>query len=689
MNMMGIRLPIWLNMGSVTRIFEVARVSIKVFFVITSPRACRGTYKWLKCAWNTKHNGRKVYCYYKCREDYFQKSKGQHKHKPSEETLEAFLSRNRKMRNSNATPIYQALGELSAITGISLENTCSDDMFHIIYDAIRMGQAHPHTEPEKLIPKIGRDKLREIIISGAERKRDEIMSRFATERYCAITLDAGTVGKEHFLDFVLVSRKGEFILKVLHGPNLNTEQYAAECISALILAAKYGVKISNFVGDGLKCQVNALNGMHPKCIQNKKEIRDNPNFSRIGFSPCIIHRIQLSIIHTERNNVTFSEALRCIKELSLEFRRYAAYTYIGTICPEPIATRWLFMFDIAVWLKVHRQECRRYWRSQGREEEQLPDWLDLFIELIDPFKGMVKKFSQLESNVTDIYPIIHLALDRLSDIMIDEDMFPDWDGVRSMLIERLKELTINSGEGNYFTLAFSLVSAGRYEILVEEKESKSAKLGPEGSRKTYELPRVFVPDNANDFNINLNHDAVMTEEVNEIDSETFFDLNLNFPTNVNMFPEVQDDILTNDSISDCSISPMFHNCVLGLRAQLRAWNIPVEERTAAVRCFDKWVRSNVEDLPDYELLSPTMIEFWENVYRRTINQDQASKGWNLIADLALRLLSTPASEIACDRTISYQGYLTAKRRRRSGIDLRNARLVQYMARAFERKNVDK
>ena len=89
----------------------------------------------------------------------------------------------------------------------------------------------------------------------------------------------------------------------------------------------------------------------------------------------------------------------------------------------------------------------------------------------------------------------------------------------------------------------------------------------------------------------------------------------------------------------------------------------------------KWMNLPHNQLPDYFLIDENDQEMiWKSIHLRS-QTDQ----WYLISDIALRLLSIPASETSCERLISLQGFIAHKRSRRSNSELLDGRLIHMLA----------
>lgn len=174
--------------------------------------------------------------------------------------------------------IYLQLAHFTATSNLSLQNGCSDELFRIIYSALdyykNNYQQFNNTPVERIVPKIGPVKMREIIIDSANKILSNTIESLRYSRYISICLDGGQVSKRHFIDFVVWTKKASFSVFIKDTESLNADGYAKLALECLNDEKMTNIqnKIVCFVGDGLRAQVAGLDPESAESFQHKNRV---------------------------------------------------------------------------------------------------------------------------------------------------------------------------------------------------------------------------------------------------------------------------------------------------------------------------------------------------------------------------------------------------------------------------------
>lgn len=152
--------------------------------------------------------GEVFWCVYDKRVDHHRDCLGVHVHKNQKKVkkgpLDIHLQQSTHFGSRN--DIYLKLAHYPAASNISLKNGCPDSMLNIIYSSLtyykKNYQKFVNIPPERIVPKIGPEKIGELIIDSANQMLSKSISHLQYSNYISICLDGGQVAQRHFIDFV-------------------------------------------------------------------------------------------------------------------------------------------------------------------------------------------------------------------------------------------------------------------------------------------------------------------------------------------------------------------------------------------------------------------------------------------------------------------------------------------------------
>ena len=653
------------------------------FFIYNVPRNRRGTYKMVRCRCYRMANDVKLLCKYDIRWDHWLESGrqtmadktshsknavtepglGAHKHTFEAFTIEEAISRpiSTKLK---CPEMYEKLAIFGAKTNIALDKLVSREFFDIIYTAgdylLSQQRRNPSTpiHASEELKKIGVDRIRELVISTSDAKVTEALRKLALKKFVCICLDAGQVRRRHWLDFIVCHGETEVPFDIQDTENLDATRYKARAVAMLQKLREYHVHVACFVGDGLQAQINALDSTLSTSFQKsytKSELRYN-EFRKIMFFPCWIHRIQLVYRHVDarskRDETFFHETVKLMHRLATRLRKTDAQKAIGSLCPAPIETRWLFSYDIAVFIQEHRTTIRDFLSST--EDLPLTDAIGPayhIMNLLEPLRALTLVLSEKGRRACDVLPYVSQAYERLKAVEVPDH----WRTIKTQMIDELKTLTVRSTEGSMLITAYYMTLQGKYAFMPQSLDNSDG----------IEAPRSFLP------NIHEHPETIRFQSdqlANRVgaDDEPDSDSDDETHTEDTQSPD------TEEAPAD-PIQSLVPRSGLNrhIEVGLRQWGVRMQmdsgRVTRALNQLWAFLNEPVTDIPFYGL--------WLTGDEAVWNANSAGGPYGDLAEIAERVVIIPASEVSCERAISLQGYIQTKRNARSKPDLLTAKLA--------------
>ncbi|KAK8839985.1 hypothetical protein M9Y10_031270 [Tritrichomonas musculus] len=289
-------------------------------------------------------DGEIFWCSYDKRTDHHKQQKGVHIHKTKKPVEYGPLDKHLRQTTTHINTryqIYSKIAHFTATSNLSLIQGCSEELFSIIYASLDFYRhnysQYVKTSNQQIIPKIGPEKIREIMIETADKLLDQSISKFKYARYVSICIDGGQTGARHFIDFVAWTKMSSFSIFIKDTQNLNSKGYAdlaLECLNHERIK-EFQNKIVCFIGDGLRAQVSGFDPESNDSYHHRTGVGD---LSKIMFSPCYNHRIQNSFKKTYRENILFKKMVNKVNKIAIFLRKPPQVKILKKICPEPIVT---------------------------------------------------------------------------------------------------------------------------------------------------------------------------------------------------------------------------------------------------------------------------------------------------------------------------------------------------------------
>ena len=196
---------------------------------------------YYQCGYYEKSSDDKIFwCTYDKRADHHKEYAGVHAHRTKKQINDGPLDQHLRRANTHINTrydIYSKIAHFTATSNISLRNGCSNELFDIIYASLNFyrnnSKQYLKTPTEHIIPKIGPEKVREIMIETAEKVLNKSIEHLRYSKYISICLDGGQTGSRHFIDFVAWSKKASFSIFVKDTGSLSAKGYADLALECL------------------------------------------------------------------------------------------------------------------------------------------------------------------------------------------------------------------------------------------------------------------------------------------------------------------------------------------------------------------------------------------------------------------------------------------------------------------------
>ena len=481
--------------------------------------------------------------------------------------------------------------------------------------------------------------------------------------------------------------------------SLNAEGYAKLAIDCLNdpKLSKIKKKISAFVGDGLRSQVAGLTPGKPTSFQSSIE---DPDLRKIFFSPCYNHRLQNAIKKTFTENMVFKKYVNSIHDFSIFLRKPEIIQKLGAICPEPIETRWNYLFDICSFIKKYKDPILALMidtklinissDDEFPEEESIPDdekpnyeliltTIDKILTILWPFKAATLCLSYDNCSLANVYPIFSDLILKYETIRNELSPMDTFVSVINNLINNIKSYTFDSAEFPIFYLAYMLTPMGRSLLYLEEKGFPA-----ENEDDDIHFQPYVLPDLDTVFNKSEIKKVEPTENIEAIQDIHLTNLDQSNSDETEHNENSRDESDPNDTrrdpgkgTDDNQNSPTrYEICKKALDILIQYLHIPSESKTRnshtnLYNILDKWIDAPHAEIPLCELVTnENPMEIWIR-----IKESSQYKMWHQLAEIAMRLYGISATETICERTISLQGHISKDRSQRAKGELCDARLI--------------
>ncbi len=389
------------------------------------------------------------------------------------------------------------LSTLAALTTFLKRRTSdAEELFNYESEIIAFKKAVQQSQSSFTKP-YTREFIRKSIIEAASERFMIECAQFSSANYISLSIDAGTVRKRHFLQYI-VHCAGTYIKPLpifTQDMNSQFEQSKHSCYnipqspsdrnSYIHLLVSFLEKpfiqtlptIAGITSDGFLPQVQAASPNNPNNFQHsdllKNEIENNKVNNQtkcILHSTCACHKLHNSFKAAVLKNVFFQSITNSIKELSRLLRSPRCLKVMSAVCPEPVETRWLYSVVVVLWILNNETRIETI---ESILKKHLPYDFFVFAKLMEPFMVGIYTFSQDNYPLSYVWPIFCKIYDHLnnfasSEILHESRNYDKWIDAINDLRSEFQTRTIFSTEKHMWAAAFALSVDGFYQFKNEK-----------------------------------------------------------------------------------------------------------------------------------------------------------------------------------------------------------------------------
>ena len=472
---------------------------------------------------------------------------------------------------------------------------------------------------------------------------------FFKERYVSLQMDSGTVSKLKVVHYIISIPESKttkpFLYDLIENKNFDSLKYSIATNSVLAELFDNNIYVSAIIVDNLRCQTKGLEII--------KTASENPLVKSVFIVHCFCHMTSLVFVNVLNHNMHLNNLVNSIKSIVTILRKNTSTAFIGKKCPSIVETRWLYIYDILIFIQRFKNEVITI--LKGCEEVELEAKLPEILELIQIIKPLRLFCDAMEKNYS-ISAVGHYVKEVIEyfqkqNFLFVQDIFED---IFTNFIARIQSNNFDLVVASYF-----LSSSGR--AYFRNRYKKSVTYSP-NEDKYYKYPSILEAENnlqneieiddatfkiilENSFNKTNSEEADLftTEPANEASQEEISSL---FTTYNEKYEQLKQknfkDILSIDLFSNMIL--ITENVLSGLANSLEIEINNIHE------LLNIWAFDSTDALPfmkDLEYLPP--VELWKRII--------PFEDWEIFGEIVLRIMSIATSESDCERFISKQRYV--------------------------------
>ena len=573
---------------------------------------------------------------------------------PANSIMNFYLPKNQKTSSGMEFTEEGLKGRFMYLIGkknISIDTAASDEFYEFITYCIAFGMSI-QTSSENFIEEAKKayrhykdHALHDCMIRVANDMRKQIMKEFSKYPFVSVSIDEGACGGVKNLDFNIENPLGSikpFTAYTEEMSRCTANDYVQVLLNGLSSIHRENIRIGCVVCDGNLAQKKAFSAKWDGSLRNLKEY---PYLAHIIFIPCLCHRTNNGF----KNTIKQIPPLAAFQEELHSLAQACKYNKkdLGKTCPTFVSTRWVYDYDLAVFIVKHRDQITQF--------ADLPGGIDAFLPVARIFKLLVLQFENPSTPIFEAFPIIEKAITSFNRLITDGVPFAE------EFKKRFIEQTLDSKEGGVWILAYLLTRSGHDDFYHRIMECNFTPEKEEGLSDI--LPRYNAPNDPLEQELEFILEQFLKEE-EEGDC-------------------IQDEGIEEDEdwVEDDAPSESEEEDFEGMRKAKSYLTIAKETLSkllhqeglfkashAHAMCAFNGYLENENPLQEYQLENPVGYS-WLQIRANAASELQP------IANLALKLHSAGCSEASCERTTSAQRLIYTSRRRSSSTLTLDARLT--------------
>lgn len=563
------------------------------------------------------------------------------------------------LHNISENSLYRDMALFTGKKNLSLDLLTSDE-FHslaisfITYGLEIAGDRHAEEKALKSFNKIKRDKLRYIMTTEAFKHHRRMLHRFSKVPYTCIAMDEGKTSGHNNLHFVLECPQSDlksYPYKIACMKGGNTKCYLESIPEGFIPLNIANISVGSVVIDG--------NTAQKKAWESTSLITDTniPNADKFIIVPCLCHRVHNSYKRVAEHNADLAgivQELHRLSKLCIEKQRE-----IGSVCPQHMNTRWANDYDVVKFLIDHQDKILKI-------EPKMP--INDFTELekvLRVYKCLISRFENPKTLFSTAFQILERAIYCLYELGSKYHV-----PFGRELSESLSKYTLESKDGGIWPLAYTFTPQGREDFrkrIIENCNPREQTYLHYFNLEDYPQFNEVINTQILEVNMPQEEEILMTNDgeiatnLNEESSDENTDSNDEFDSDDSDDSEILPENSQLFNQNHLVAAKNYLNIIIKRR------KLTMIQKEKSIEAYNSYIDSPEDPYKGYHVLKNSEYS-WLQI-RSAFSEMQ------IIADIAMRLLSAALSEASCERAISKQRLIHTNRRMRSNPDLLDARRI--------------
>ena len=563
------------------------------------------------------------------------------------------------LHNISEESLYREMALFTGKKNLSLDLLTSDEFYELAIDFIKYGleiagDMHAEEKALKSFKQINRDRLRHIMTTEAYKNHKYILQRYANLPYTCIAMDEGKTSGRQNLHFVLECPRSDlksYPYKIVCMKGGNTQCYLDSIPEGFIPLSIANISVGSVVIDG--------NTAQKKAWQSTSLITDTniANADKFIIVPCLCHRVHNSYKRVVEQNQELSEIVKELHRLSkLGIERQ---NEIGSICPQHINTRWANDYDIVKFLIDHQDKILKI-----EPKMQIDEFIEIE-KVLKVYKCLITKFENPKTLFSTAFLLLERAIRCLYEL---ESTYCVPFGRE--LSNSLSKYTLEAKDGGIWALAYSFTPEGREDFrkrIIKRCNPKEENYLQYFNLENYTQFNEDIDTQITEVEIPQGEEILMTNE-----GDIVTDLNAESnDENTDSDDEFESDVSDDSEVlpEDSKLFNQNHHVAAKnyLEIIITRRKMTGIQKQNSIDAYNSYIDSPEDPYKRYHVYKSSDYS-WIQI-RSAFNE------MDIIADIAMRLLSAVLSEASCERAISKQRIIHTNRRMRSKSDLLDARRI--------------
>ena len=306
----------------------------------------------------TNHLGKKCRCNFRIRKDKVPKDDMEASsvinHKCSSSRIEDYLPPP-KNEDLSIDEITKQLILFTAKSNLSLENATGPVMHNFLINLIKFSQSNPNKDPISLVPTTNRKAFTKMLINEGKGLYDKVLEEYISRGVAALSIDAGKISKTTYFNVIITNALFSIppllykCVNRFRGDKLSYETNIKESISYL---EEKGLVIAGIVADNLRVQFSAI----------EEVASELGNFFIV---PCGCHTLALGINDAKIESDLFEKAFETIESFSYLTNNRDILSTLRISVPKRCSTRWTNLCDICLFTVNHYDHLIEYFNKES------------------------------------------------------------------------------------------------------------------------------------------------------------------------------------------------------------------------------------------------------------------------------------------------------------------------------------